>query len=223
MKRKRDINKELFDAISVPDQVRVTTLLTEGADPNALGEQASPLRGHRNALWFTTENAVDEISDERRNFSRDLSEAFNLPKRNHEGRRLALMNIIRALLAAGARLDVHCFGGTPLRIAVAQGDRELVELFLSHGADPDAKTYSPFSKTAKTERIKSPLGYMGYSTQILHEAAEKGSREIVELLLKAGADPSAVDQDGKTPLQIAREKGHIELISLLKTPSGDNS
>jgi uncharacterized protein len=215
-KRKRDVNKELFDALLAPDYDKVQALLAEGVDPDSVGSSVRIQCAHQSALWCAVRNAVQERDGDWKEFNSAMEELLGLHKRDPEGRREMLIRIIRVLLAAGARLELHCFGGTPLRIAVSRDDKELTELLLSHGADPNAKTYSPLSKTAKVERIKGTLGYMGYLNRILHEAVEMGNSGIVQLLLNAGADRAVVDQDGKTPLQIAREKGHQKLISLLQ-------
>ncbi len=42
---------------------------------------------------------------------------------------------------------------------------------------------------------------------------------MVELLLRHGADPNAVNDQGKTPLSLAREKGHQEIALLLEKQS----
>jgi ankyrin repeat protein len=47
-------------------------------------------------------------------------------------------------------------------------------------------------------------------------AVEMGHPEVAEYLLKAGADVSVADKEGKTALQIAREKGDAKTISLLE-------
>jgi uncharacterized protein len=46
-------------------------------------------------------------------------------------------------------------------------------------------------------------------------AAAEGQSEIVALLLKHGADPSAKDVDGETALQFAASKGHQAVVNLL--------
>ena len=47
-------------------------------------------------------------------------------------------------------------------------------------------------------------------------AVQEGHREIVETLLKAGAELDAKTGDGKTALDFAREKGHQDVAALLK-------
>ena len=55
----------------------------------------------------------------------------------------------------------------------------------------------------------------------LHLAAEKGNREVVDMLLKAGADRKKVDKDGHTPLRLATDAGHREVIELLRDSNGN--
>ena len=49
----------------------------------------------------------------------------------------------------------------------------------------------------------------------LFKAAEKGDIREVEKLIAAGADVNTLDQNGKTPLQLAKEKGHTKIIDAL--------
>jgi ankyrin repeat protein len=72
----------------------------------------------------------------------------------------------------------------------------MVKYLLAHGADPNMAQNGLFRP--------------------LHEAAANGDREIVDLLLKAGADRRAKTSGGKTPADLATEKGHQELAALLR-------
>jgi hypothetical protein len=47
-------------------------------------------------------------------------------------------------------------------------------------------------------------------------AAYWGRVDVVRLLLEYGADPSIRNRDGKTPLDLARESGHREVVSLIE-------
>jgi ankyrin repeat protein len=48
----------------------------------------------------------------------------------------------------------------------------------------------------------------------LHEAANQGNREMAECLLRHGADPAAGNDEGKTAIEIANERGHTELAQM---------
>ena len=51
----------------------------------------------------------------------------------------------------------------------------------------------------------------------MHSAAGKGHKEIAELLIAAGADVNAKDELlGRTPLDWAISRNHIEIADLLR-------
>ena len=50
----------------------------------------------------------------------------------------------------------------------------------------------------------------------LFEAANKGHVEIVRLLLKHGALPTATDSSGATPIDYARINGYQQVVYLLE-------
>jgi cytohesin len=90
-------------------------------------------------------------------------------------------------------------GLTPLHLAARNGQRAIVELLLSDGADIAASEKSFDGMTA------------------LHEAALEGHQEIVELLLAKGAGIDAVDRRGRTPLDRATSKGRGDVVALLRS------
>ena len=47
----------------------------------------------------------------------------------------------------------------------------------------------------------------------LHVAVEEGNTEVVLELLDWGADVNVEEEEGLTPLLMASEKGHFELVS----------
>lgn len=54
----------------------------------------------------------------------------------------------------------------------------------------------------------------------LHIAARDNSNEIVEILLKGGADPGMVDAEGRTPAALAAERGSSRTLALLPQSTG---
>jgi ankyrin repeat protein len=51
-------------------------------------------------------------------------------------------------------------------------------------------------------------------------AAAGGQDELVDLLLRHGADPLLVSEDGKTAADVAREHGHARLAERLASVAG---
>lgn len=85
---------------------------------------------------------------------------------------------------------------TPLHSAVERGDLGMVEMLLSHGANPNGAEF---------------LG-----ATPLHSAAAGGADAIVRVLLTHGASLTAKTNDGKTAEQLASEYKHPELAAWLK-------
>lgn len=54
-----------------------------------------------------------------------------------------------------------------------------------------------------------------FGTSALHEAAQAGWVELVEMLLKAGAPASPENNEGKTPKYFAAQNGNTKIISLI--------
>lgn len=91
---------------------------------------------------------------------------------------------------------------SPLRAALDVGSLATAELtaatLLSNGADPNAR--EPSGSTA------------------LHAAAARGSLELVELLLRKGADVHAHDDHGRRPLDLAAREGPV--VDMLEGRAG---
>ena len=91
-------------------------------------------------------------------------------------------------------------GLTALSYAAMNGNFELVEKLLTHGADVDAIS-------------------TGTKCPALHEAIQVGYVNVFELLLKYNASPVVVDVDGMTAIHKAAKCGQSRMISLLlKSP-----
>lgn len=61
----------------------------------------------------------------------------------------------------------------------------------------------------------------GQRSSSLHYAACFGRPAIAKVLLRHGANPDLRDEDGKTPLDKARERvdeGHREVAAILQSP-----
>ena len=107
---------------------------------------------------------------------------------------------VRTLIAAGADVNAAAKNGlkvAALHAAVAGGKLEIVKAVLEAGGDPNAQQQAGFRP--------------------MHEAGTKANRALAELLLKHGADPTLTSDEGKSAIDLAREKGHSEFAEWLAT------
>lgn len=86
-------------------------------------------------------------------------------------------------------------GQTSLFIASYIGDKAIVELLLTNGANVNQPT--------------------GDGSTPLMSACQQGHLAIVDLLLKHGTETNLSDNDGETPLFVAAGSGHKKIVALL--------
>lgn len=95
----------------------------------------------------------------------------------------------------------------PIHCAVEQKNGELVKVLCSHGADvnyPNENGYTPLHLAVDVE------------ADTAWQRGETPTVEMVRLLLKLGADPTAKDATGNNPLVIAQQYEFSRAIELLK-------
>ena len=102
--------------------------------------------------------------------------------------------LVRKLIARGA--DVNKPGWTPLHYASTKGHATMVNLLLASGALPNE--ISPEGNTA------------------LFMAVQTDSLETVQLLISAGADPTASNLKAQDSIDMARLKGKDALARALE-------
>jgi ankyrin repeat protein len=100
--------------------------------------------------------------------------------------------------------------------AADEGNVEALRLLLERGVnieDSDMSGY-PFSP-AENENDDRDEPYESQGTA-LYRACRQGNVECVELLLEWGADPLATDLEGTSCLEIAKRRGHEEVVWVLE-------
>lgn len=179
---------DLFDAIENHDLDRVTELLEGGADPNVIKAEWPK--------WLPLHAAIEELE-----YGGSVEALVLLLRcgarvdglgadKNATPLLMALfrkqLEAVRILLAAGADPNLEgSEGDSPLRVCVELGDREAAAMLLRCGA---------------TKTVDGAGGLSGMSA--LGRAASRLDLAMIELLLKAGADPEALDAD----MRAARER-----------------
>ena len=154
-----------------------------GGDPNVFNDStASPL--HEAAEWNHIECACTliELGADAKRGDHVQQQPIHVAKS---------LEIIQALVERGGA-DVNAMSGCgewPLKLAAEANDVQRMAWLLQHGADVER------TSTGETA---------------LHAAVREDSREAVNLLLAAGANPNQQDVDGWTPLfgSLSREVIH---------------
>ncbi|XP_064622478.1 NF-kappa-B inhibitor cactus-like [Lineus longissimus] len=123
--------------------------------------------------------------------------------------------VVRRLLVAGADLmltDRH--GNTPLHIAARNGDLETVEELTRPVTAAEARLVKYSVETQRIPQNMNLKNYEGYAP--IHLAAAEGHPNVVEYLVKLGADVDEMEaKSGLRPIHIAIENGDRELIRVL--------
>lgn len=170
-------------------------LLDMGADPNAGDHvQIGPLHaavaaGNLEAVKRLLASGADMRMEDR-------WRQTPLHKAAYRGH-VDLAKLLLKDAKAQGTLDLpDAWGTTPILMAAQHGHFEMLRLLLSHGARLDSE--DQLGKTA------------------LHHAAKGGFYEVAKELLAAGAKAQLTDRAGRTARDVARERGHTDLITLFR-------
>src|SRR5690606_11293506 len=130
---------------------------------------------------------------------------------------------------AAAELEArHEEGMTPLGVACAAGNSRLARFLIARGATPQRGGATPARPAAAGIDADDVAGVQlllkhkarvdardARGRSALHEAALAGNVEIVRQLLDAGADAAAVDEDGRTALDLAVQERRWPVVAVL--------
>jgi ankyrin repeat protein len=121
----------------------------------------------------------------------------------HEASDFGRVKVVELLLSKrGVKVDARSkWGSTPLHRAAKAGHLDVVQLLLNKRANPNAQDDHD-------------------CWSALHLAAGEGHVKIVEVLLKHRANTQARTDLGETPLQLASDNNHTEIMRLLSEKAG---
>ena len=211
--------RDIWQSAREGDIEAVKQHLASGTDVNARGED-------REFIKLMLANGID-VKD-LGNISTETTPLYQAALNGHK-------ELVELLLEKGANPNMRtttknilAIGGTTALIGATKGGyKEIVELLIMDGADVDTLGAIEFLRNAKygstTKGAKSAWStHHDYTVSSpLLEAAAKGHKEIVELLIANKADINITDLTGVNPLMKAAREGHIEIVRLLVANGAD--
>jgi hypothetical protein len=77
-------------------------------------------------------------------------------------------------------------------------NRQLLDLLMQQGADPNVQVTDTLYSHHTLYQAPATKG----GTTALHDAAQRGSVELVRYLLEHGANPNLMDDEGRKPIDV---------------------
>ncbi|XP_058105492.1 uncharacterized protein LOC131248974 isoform X2 [Magnolia sinica] len=145
----------------------------------------------------------------------------------HHAAGIGNTELLSFLISKGVDVDSQSDVGTPLIWAAGHAQQDAVKILLEHHANANAETDDNITPLLSAVAAGSLpclelLVQAGANANVtaggatpLHIAADSGNTEIINCLLKAGADPNACDEDGVKPVQVAATRGHRRAVEIL--------
>ena len=108
------------------------------------------------------------------------------------------VDAVNKLIEEGLNINVSRDGTTPLMLAASKGRLEIAEAIIQAGANVNARNDAGWTA--------------------LHMAAfDQAQSDVIDLLMQSGVDIEARNKTGKTALQLAEEKGHRDIVRVMKS------
>lgn len=205
------LNKQLFKVVEENRIMDITMLIRQGAEINASDMLGQSLLMY--ACMYRNKDIVRLLIDCGADVNqRDITGATPLIKTimiqsikdlGDERKLDTEVDIIKYLLDAGA--DIHArdnYGGNAVLHACSVNKGKILKCLLEKGADPNSRL--------KPVKINNYHDYTALMT-----ACTAGYKEIVEILINAGADVNVIDSIDNTALWIAALNKRPDIVQLL--------
>ena len=198
-------------------EIAVRECLDAGADPNYPAIPATPLAraidGNKPLLKVCKMlleaggdlHAHGHVCWEDAAHSLGSKHVVKYPK-NHINYRVPYDEVFKFCMKYGADLNmIDGYGRPMLMSAMRSSDPTWLELLCKEGADPNIKgsKYEFVGPIDKSNYFYNVF-YVAEGDAALHWATRNSNVEMVEILLRYGADPTLSNDAGKTPLDLAK-------------------
>ncbi|XP_035015331.2 dynein axonemal heavy chain 12 [Hippoglossus stenolepis] len=196
----------------------------KGLNPSDLKPSDDP-DGIFKAIKEGDEDALNRLAEQPETLSR-VDERGWIPL--HEAAVQLNKRILEIIFSASPPGAAQCRtlkGETSLFLAVVHGIRENATFLLQNGCSPDLQNDeqdSPLVAAILNDQYDLATLLLRYRATVdqtgmlnrtaLHECAFLGLENFVYLLLESGADPNACDVRKKTPLALAAQNGHLNVV-----------
>lgn len=138
-------------------------------------------------------------------------------------------DVVEYLLLKRAAVNMMAdFGETALCNACINGKADISKLLLIAGADVNVQTFdraaSPLMLAASIDVFELLIEFGANmnvrdkaGATVLMQVAEDGNYEKAKILVSKGAERWALNDEGKSALQIAQESGHQDIVNLIQS------
>ncbi|XP_023313720.1 ankyrin-3-like [Trichogramma pretiosum] len=221
-----DNDSSLHSTLDSGDKEKVESLLRNGADPNITNEQGlTPLHVICNNLG---EDDVD-LMDLFFRINEELNRPVQLDAQNKEGNSALHLAVIRGnkkaielLLRRGARSNLaNAEGLTPLLlICKIYHDADDDEDDEENDDDNESLAEMFFRINEEKHQLVQVNVQDNQGNTPLILAMDRGDENLMELLLRRGADPNTTDKEGSSPLHVICNRadyGEDDDVGLIKS------
>ncbi len=221
------LNNKLLEACFLGNYEEVGRLIDGGADVNARDDSGETVL--MRAVYYMYSDIVELLIRSGADVNSIYPESGDTVLMNAVYKEY--IDIIELLLKFGADPNIKNFSGdTALTWADRKEHKEIMELLVNYGADMQVLLNAKLINNCISGNLREIKNLIESGADInaaneesgwtpLMYAVNEGYRRIVEYLLDSGVDVHAIDNQGRSALDIADEKGY-SLISSLLVDSG---